>query len=189
MNNQTTNNQKVFIYGVPGSGKSTFSKLLSKKLKLALYEADKIKLVARYGKTIETDPYYFIPTTSAYKVIGERTPENVINGMLNVRKVFNDLIEEKIKSFKNGCVVESAFLNPAELKAQGIVILLTTPSETQHKKQFLIDRTNESITNGQFDNARLIQKYLISEAKKLNIQILKNNGDINNLLEQIQLIL
>jgi 2-phosphoglycerate kinase len=182
MNNIKTKHRLIFIFGVPGSGKSTLGELLSKKLRVPFLEVDDIKAIAQQGETIKSNPYYFLHTTEAYKALGARTPENVIQGLLNVRKAFEYLVQKEVLMLKNSGVVEGAFLDPNKLKDNGIVILLTIPSSTKHKKQFLVHRTKESLINGQFENARLFQEYLISEAKKLNLPILVNNGDMNTLV-------
>lgn len=174
----------VVIYGVPGSGKTTLARLLSPSLNLPFFEADEVRAIAQKGKTPENNPYYFLPTTEAYKAIGSRTKKNVINGMLNVRSALSKFIEQKISSYRNGVVVEAAFLDPKSLSSSGVVLLLVTPSESLHRSHFLVHRTSESFENGQFENARLIQDFLISEAKVLNVPILENVGDANDLMTQ-----
>lgn len=178
----------IFIYGVPGSGKTTLGNLLSKELKLPFCETDTIKALAQKGKPIKTNPYYFLHTTEAYKALGKRTPKNIIQGMLNVRKAFENLIIKKILLFKNGGVIEGAIFDPKNFINKGQVFLITIPSELKHRKQFLVHRTKESFANGQFENARIIQEYLIEEAKKLDIPILKNCKDMNSLIQQIKII-
>ena len=188
MAKQKVNNRLIFIYGVPGSGKSTLGSLLSKELRLPFFETDTIKAIAQKEKTIKTNPYYFLHTTEAYKALGKRTPKNIIQGLLNVRKAFEDLIFEKILLFKNGGVIEGAIFDPKKFINIGQIFLLTIPSDRKHRKQFLVHRTKESFMNGQFENARIIQEYLITEAKKFGIPILKNCSDMNSLIQQIKII-
>lgn len=179
----------IFIYGVPGSGKTTLAKLLGESLDQDYFEADLIRNIIQKGKTIEKEPFYFLPTTESYKALGERTQENVISGMLNVRVALKDSVDKKIFSYKQDVIFESSFLDPKSLKSKGLVILLTIPSDINHKKQFLVHRTEKSFTNGQYENARMIQNYFISEAKKLGIIILENSGDIDNLIKRAKKIL
>jgi len=179
----------VFIYGVPGSGKTTLAKALSSALNIEYFEADLIRRDAQKEKTLENEPFFFLPTTEAYKGIGERTQRNVIDGMLNVRLAFKDSIDKYLFTHSRDIIIESAFLDPGNLKNKGIVILLTISAETKHKKQFLVHRTIESFSNGQFENARMIQNYFISEASRLNIPIIDNDEDIESLIERVKMIL
>ena len=179
----------IFIYGVPGSGKTTLAKLLSESLNQDYFEADLIRNIIQKGKTIKKEPFYFLPTTESYKALGERTQENVISGMLNVRIALQDSVDKKIFSYKQDIIFESSFLDPKSLKNKGLVILLTIPSDIHHRKQFLVHRPKESLTNGQFENARIIQEFFISEAKKLGIIILENSGDIDGLVKRLKIII
>lgn len=181
-------NKHIIIYGVPGSGKTTLANLLSKATGLPLIEADKIRNIAKKDKSPDTDPYYFLPTTEAYKAIGKRTSANVIKGLTEVRKALGKFVNKEISLYQDGYIVEGAFLNPQTLKDKGVRLLLTIPSEPQHRNQFLVHRTKESFENGQFENARLIQNFFIAEAKKANILILENTGDLNKLIKQIMAI-
>ena len=105
-----------------------------------------------------------------------------------MRKAFEDLIFEKILLFKNGGVIEGAIFDPKKFINIGQIFLLTIPSDRKHRKQFLVHRTKESFMNGQFENARIIQEYLITEAKKFGIPILKNCSDMKSLIQQIKII-
>lgn len=176
----------IFIYGVPGSGKTTIANKLAKSLNMEIFEADAVRGISQKVKNIKDHPYNFLPTTEAYKALGKRTSENVIKGVVNVRLVMKKIVNKKLSNYKNGVIFESAILDPNDLINKGLFILITIPSENQHKNQFLVHRTKEAFTNGQFENARIIQDYYINEAKNLKIKIFENSDNIENLTNEIQ---
>lgn len=166
----------VFIYGVPGAGKTHFSKILGKDLGLSVVEADKIKKKARKDKSRKEHPFLYLSTCFAYRQFGDLNKENVIKGLTAVRLALNKAVEEKIKENDNS-IIEGAFLDPNSLTKFGRVILLITTDEQQHKKQFQKHREKLFDFKGnEFKSARLIQEFLIDEAKELNIEIIKNTG-------------
>jgi len=181
--------ENIILYGVPGSGKTSLAEILSDILKLPHWEADEMRKIGQWGRSPESDPFFFLPTTEAYQAIGPRIPENVIRGLVGVRNAYKDLVAKEIASYKDGYVVEAAFLDPASLKDNGAVMLITVPSEEKHRGQFLVHRTEDAFTNGQFENARIIHEFLMQEAKELNIPVLENDGDLNSLAEKSQKVI
>ena len=164
-------NNKIIIYGVPGSGKTRFSKLLGKKLNLPVIEADKIKDKAQMGKTKQDSPFLFLGTCQAYKLFGPFTEENVIKGLLAVREALRNDVIKNIES-QGQFVLEGAFLDPLSLKNFGELILLIVTDEEKHKKQYFRHREKLlDFSKIEFKVARIIQQYLINEAKELGIQI------------------
>ena len=71
---------KIFIYGVPGSGKTYISQKMSDNLKLPLFEADTLKEELKKLTTKEDSPFLFLGTCQAYRHFGELNDENVIKG-------------------------------------------------------------------------------------------------------------
>ena len=95
---------------------------------------------------------------------------------------------QEIDLHKEGCIAEAAFLDPASLKHEGLVILITVPDEKKHQRQFWEHRTEDAFTNGQFENARLIQNFLIKEAKELKIATIENVSDLKFLVEKVKVL-
>jgi 2-phosphoglycerate kinase len=54
------------------------------------------------------------------------------------------------------------------------MILIITSDEEQHKRQFFEHRENDQINIEEFRATRIIQDFLINEAKSLNIEIMEN---------------
>jgi 2-phosphoglycerate kinase len=168
--------KRIIIYGVPGSGKTRLARRLSKKYGVPHIEADALRKVAQKGKMASRAPFYFLPTTEAYQAIGKRTEKNVIDGFLNVRKALHPTIAGWLKKHRRGFVLEAAFLDPRRFLKTGDVILLA-PSAKDHRHQFFIHRKKNVVRNSMhFKNARVIQRYLIEEARQLGIPI-SRNGD------------
>ncbi len=167
---------KFIIYGVPGSGKTKLARRLAKKYGVPHIEADMLRKIAQKGRTTSQSPFYFLPTTEAYQAIGKRTEKNIIAGFLNVRKALHSTIVKWLKKHRRGFVLEAAFLDPHRFLKTGDVILLA-PSAKDHRRQFFAHRKKNVVRNkAHLRNARVIQRYLIAEARRLGIPI-SRNGD------------
>lgn len=164
--------KKIFIYGVPGTGKTYFSKILGKQLNVPVVNGDQLRKNFRKNKQKSEFPFLYFGTCTAYKMFGGFTPENVIKGLISVRKALWSTVLKELRH-GNNFVLEGAFLDPNKLKKYGKVILLTVLDERQHKKQFLhhIEKLFD-ISENEFKAARIIQKYFLKEAKKFNIEII-----------------
>jgi len=159
---------RIFIYGVPGAGKTYYSKILGKKLNLPVLEADKIKR--------QVSPFKSIKTCLAYKRFGALTLKNVIKGLLLVRDTYQRVVEKEILK-SSDFIMEGAFLNPNQLIKFGKPILLITSDENKHRSQFLKHREKLlDFQKNEFQAARMIQKYMIAEAKRIGIEIIENTG-------------
>lgn len=163
----------IFIYGVPGSGKSYISQKMAKDLNLPLFEADTLKDELRKQTTKEKSPFLFLGTCQAYRYFGEFNEENVVNGLKAVRQFLADSVNEEINN-KNQVIMEGSFLDPNVIKDKGRMILVITVNEEQHKNQFFEHRERNNANEEEFGAVRIIQDFLINEAEGLNIEILKN---------------
>ena len=163
----------IFIYGVPGSGKTYISQKMSNDLKLPLFEADTVKDELRKLTIKEESPFLFLGTCQAYRYFGELNEENAVKGLKAVRQALADKVSEEIK--KHGEVImEGAFLDPNLIKDNGKMLLVVTTKEEQHRNQFFEHRDRGDANLEEFKAARMIQEFLINEAKDLDIEILKN---------------
>src|ERR1035437_10196656 len=99
----------IAIYGVPGSGKTSLSRMWGEKYNLPVVEADGLRKNAQVGKRLEHDPFFFLPTTEAYKAIGECTAKNIIQGLREVRSAYRIFIDREIESNNGEIIIESAF--------------------------------------------------------------------------------
>jgi 2-phosphoglycerate kinase len=179
------NKIKIFIYGVPGTGKTFLSQILARTLEVEVVEGDKIKAKLRKGKSKDDFPFLFLGTCLAYKFYGDLNQSNVIKGLMSVREALKDAVVSEIK-IKETFILESAFLDPNVVNKYGKVILLTTMDESRHRTQFLthIEKILDFRGN-EFRSARIVQDYLISEAKNLNIKIIDNDQIIGK--DEIQI--
>lgn len=166
---------KIFIYGVPGVGKTHFSKELGKELNLPVLECDDIKRKLRKGKSKSDYPFLFLGTCQAYQCFGDLNKDNVIKGLFAVRNALREAVELEIKNHEN-LILEGAFLDPHLVRNFGKPILLTVTDEKRHERQFLSHREKLlDFQRGEFKAARILQKYLIAEAENLHIEIVKND--------------
>lgn len=165
---------KIFIYGVPGVGKTYFSRALGKKMGIKVIEADGLRKLAQKDKPRNKYPFLYLSTCKAYKEFGELNEANAIKGLLAVRQALQNVVNTELTGTKD-FVLEGAFLDPNQLKGLGRMILLTTTDENRHKKQFLTHREKSlDFAGAEFESARIVQKYLMQEAKHLNIEIVDN---------------
>src|SRR5260221_12644106 len=121
----------LFIYGVPGSGKTYFSQLLGKHWHTPVIEGDKIKDRARTGKNKNENPFLFYGTYQAWKQIGKLNKDNVIKGLMAVRAAMYEAVEEEIEN-RDDCILKAEFLDPHMVIEYGSTILLTTQNEAKH---------------------------------------------------------
>lgn len=177
--------QRIFIYGVPGTGKTYVSHLLSDKLKTQVLEGDLIKKEMQKYSSKEINPILFSGTCTAYREFGELNYLNAIKGLKAVREMLKNKVLNEIKNYQN-FILEAAFLVPKSLKNEGMIFLITTIDEQEHKEHFFKHRnkTNDLI-NSEFKAARIIQGFLIEEAKSLGIKILDNHRNPEELIQEI----
>jgi len=169
--------QKIFIYGVAGSGKTTFSLDLKEKTNHPLVEGDTLRVLAQEGKTREEAPFAYMGTSGAWRQFGALTEENVIKGLKAVRENMISYIQKEIEKYPNELIFECAFLDPEQVSGKGKIILLTKRDEESHRKQFFVHREENETGLEHFKASRIIQGYLIEEAKKYPVEIIENNFD------------
>jgi len=172
---------KIFLYGVPGTGKTYISRKLGKQYNLLVIEGDKLKKLARQNIPKSQNPFLYLGTCQAWQEFGKLNENNAIKGLLAVRQAYIDFISQYLQD-KENFIFEAAFLGPNIIENNDRCFLLITSDETQHRRQFYHHREKLLDFKGdEFKAARLVQEYLIAEAKKLGIQIIENN-DTNNMI-------
>lgn len=159
---------KIFVYGVPGAGKTYYSKVLGKELNIPVFEADKLK----------RKPLPKLSACLAYKEFGDLSSENAIKGLLLVRDTYREVVKQEI-SKHNDLIMEGAFLDPNSLLNFGKPVLLICSNETKHKGQFLKHREKLLDFGGfEFKAARILQKFMVNEAEKIGVQIVENDIEL-----------
>lgn len=166
---------KIFIYGVPGSGKTSFSLYLKEKTNYPLVEGDTLRVLAQKNKTREEEPFAYMGISGAFRKFGDLTEENVEKGLKAVRKNMASLIQLEIAKYPNTLILECAFLDPEQVISKGKIILLTKTDEEGHRKQFFAHREVNEKGLEHFKASRIIQNILLEEAKKYPVEIVENN--------------
>lgn len=154
--------RSIFIYGVPGSGKTHLSIPMSKELGLDLIEADTLKA----GLNIPG-------TCQAWKQFGWLNKDNAVKGLLFVRESLRNVVRIGIKG-KTGILIEGAFLDPQDFSSFASGLLVVTRDADKHHKQFFAHRQINEETQNEFVAARLNQEFLMEEAGQLAIKIHEN---------------
>jgi 2-phosphoglycerate kinase len=88
-------------------------------------------------------------------------------------------IQEEIEKYPNELILECAFLDPEQVMNKGKIILLTKKDEESHRKQFFTHREENEKSLEHFKVARIIQDFLIEEAKNYPVEIVENNFDFD----------
>lgn len=166
--------KKIFLYGVPGSGKTSIAKELHKILGYKDIKLDRIRTRAQIGKTAQSDPFLFNFTTSAWRQFGELSNKNAIKGLLAVRKSMKTFIIDEIQKYAKPIIAEAAFLDPSTVDMEGQYFLIICSDKSKHYNQFFIHREKSPETDQQFEAAKYIEKFLIEEAERLGVLIIDN---------------
>lgn len=172
---------KIFIYGSPGSGKTVFSQRLEEKLHHQLIEADYLRKVAQKEKTQQEDPFVYVGTKDAWRSIGSLTKQNVLTGLFAVRKSMQPYVFKELTSHTDDLILEGSFLDPKEMKKYGKVFLLVSSIDEQYKTQYFTHRRLIEKQFEEFEAAKILREYFIEEAKKENVSIIENNGNLDEL--------
>lgn len=105
--------------------------------------------------------------------------------MLTVRQSLSDSVTQAVKDY-DSLILEGAFLDPNVLKQYGKLILLTTRDDKRHKRQFLSHREKLLDFQGnEFKAARIVQEYLITEAKSLEVEIIDSDQRLTNHIKTV----
>lgn len=176
----------IFLYGVPGVGKTLLAEELSKKLECAVVELDRLKKSAQKGKSHASHPFLFYTTCTAYKAFGEMTPESAAKGLREVRKAFKAAVDAEIAYYTRDVIMEGAFFDPQSGKGKGSAYLIVARDEGRHRRQFFTHRKEDMATRDEFRAARMVQEYLLGEAKSADIAVVENNGDMADTTTAIQ---
>lgn len=176
---------QLLIYGAPGAGKTTASRLLHKKTGKPLYEGDylrEVELPEEIGAS--EDPFLYIGTKQAWRHFGKLTSENVVKGLTAVRQSMRPYVDRELAK-RPGVIFEASFLDPAQYPSASIY-LVVTPDEARHRRQFFEHREVSEELNEGFRASRLMQAYLIEEANKFKLAIIRNIKDEGALLAQFE---
>lgn len=162
---------QILIYGVPDVGKTTISKALRDKTGIPLIEGDYIK------------PY---PATKfVWRKYGSLTKKNVVKGLFYVRDYMRSEVD-RVLSENEKVILEAVFIDPAPYRDKANVFLLVCLDEATHRKQFFEQRKETDESKENFAAIRMMQEFLLEEAKELNVKVIRNNATPQVVLEQFK---
>jgi 2-phosphoglycerate kinase len=175
---------RIFIYGVAGTGKSFMSRYLKMRLNYPLIEADTLK---EHSLAITSSPFISIGPKYAWRRFGAMTPANIIKGLEAVRASARSAIEAELQTYEN-VIMEGVFLGPA-YASHGKMILMIVVDASRHRDRYFRKRAHTKEDEEGFAASRLLQDYLITEARQLGIEIIENHEDSPLLAESLSLAL
>lgn len=164
--------KNLFVYGVPGVGKTHWTRNHTKENDIQLIELDSVRYKAQADYTLDENPFAYLGTTDAYKALGIRNTKNITQGLREVRKTLQPYIIEEILKQKTSYLAESAFIDPLQVNNYGEPILIIKKYRRFHRRQFFQNREKSKYMRRNFRTARILQKYLIKEASEQDIQII-----------------
>lgn len=78
--------RRIFIYGVPGSGKTTIGRALATRLDYRFVEADCVRdHVQGSSPDACQDPFLALGTTEVWRLFGELSQSTAVRGLMAVR--------------------------------------------------------------------------------------------------------
>ena len=162
----------IFIYGAPGAGKTTVSDALQDKTKIPIVHGDFIR--------------EFPGTKSAWRKYGSLTKKNVVSGLDYVREYMSADVSI-IFSKADRTIFEAVFIDPDQYYDKTNVFLIVTLDEDEHREHFFepVYRKETDETKENFLAVRMIQDYLIEEAKSLNVKVIHNTDSTMKALDEL----
>jgi 2-phosphoglycerate kinase len=173
----------VFIYGVPGAGKTAFSCALARGSGTPLVEADGLREKISHDKNSD-DPFVRIGTSEAFREFGTLSLENTLKGLHAVRKSMAPYVKTEIEHRPTPIIMEGAFLDPASLPVKSLRVFLATSDISRHRVQYFSHRDETPETLEAFTAARIIQEYLAKESKDLPVIAIENDREADQLAEE-----
>jgi len=160
---------RIYIYGVPGTGKSTLAKEVARSIHCRFVELDAVRPIAQAKVNIYQEPFLYEYTTEAWKKFGPLNYKNVVKGLVGIRQAFKPFIEQELAKYSGNVIAEAVFVEPSES-----AVLITNSDEELHYNNFFVHRKRNKDADLQFQAARLMQDFLIQEAKEKSLTIVEN---------------
>jgi len=169
-------NKIIGIYGVSAVGKTVLTQHLTRVLTITeVQSTDSLK--ALYRTFHPEDPMGSMSSYLAWTLVGPQTERNVIKGFLRYRNSVAPLITalmQRAMAEQFTLIFDGIHFSPAlplgGLSIPVVPILLTIDDESAHKRRIHLKASGRTALEQRlmlhFDNIRLIQTYLLNEAKR-----------------------
>ncbi|KKU91769.1 MAG: 2-phosphoglycerate kinase [Candidatus Jorgensenbacteria bacterium GW2011_GWA1_48_11] len=178
----------VGLYGINSAGKTAISRLLMKEIPIC--EIQSTDNLMKLFKSYHKDPKYVgLSSRTAWKLIGEENETNIIEGFKIYRSIVSsdiDVLINRVPTENFTMIFEGIHFSPKNREADKAVkiipILLTLQDKEAHKRR-IIEKCNgrneleQRLLDG-MKTARLIQEFLIREAKENGTIVVDTSFDI-----------
>jgi len=134
-----------------------------------------VRPIAQAKVNIYQEPFLYEYTTKAWRKFGPLNYKNVVKGLVGIRQAFKPFIEQELARYNGNVIAEAVFVEPS-----ASAILITNSDEELHYNNFFVHRKHNKDADLQFQAARLMQDFLVQEAKEKGLTIVENNGAIED---------
>lgn len=191
----------IFVYGAPGTRKSSTAVKLADKLGIkTAIGTDQIRDIL---KLYVKDPFMAGPTHDRWKIIGRRTPENIIKGYLAQSNLVKQAVLEVLKlaeSRGENIIIEGVHLFPGlypklqnNREIKFFHFLLSAENEDFHKKNIdlkirLRHGREKDWPKEKIEDIREIQKFFLG-SRPSRVHLIDSDslrGEVDKIMEILE---
>jgi len=182
-------NKLILISGVPGVGKTTLAFKVANYLNIdQVISTDFIREISKSVLLENSNPFLFSVTHESWKILGNKTSENIIRGsLMHARSIFPQLLYLIKKSENEGrdLIIEGVHLIPefiSYLKDVDMDITycyLYLEKREEHIRRFDLKNNKRKFFHTKwydnYDTIKIIDSFNLKEARLRDLSVLENN--------------
>lgn len=185
----------ILIGGYAGTGKTTIANVIKDHIpNVNVLPTGVVRSVVQSFIGIKENPYLYSHTFDLYKFTDTKTNNlpQILNGYFKQVKPVADAINQTIKfvsTEKQHFIFDGNHIFPGLMKpVPGVIFIelyLKVTDEKAHRKMLGGPTHNRLLTDKQFKTGRIIQDYIVSEAKKFTKPVFEYDDSVEKTLNLI----